>query len=209
MRGSHLDPPRRLSCVPSDYASRRELWIRSGLWLSFNKGPFVTLGVESLGYAERQLLEWEKRIAAIANVRAYRRAELESLELESLIMQCAAHSILWVFGLYEIVRVVKDTNPSKFEALKELFSDVEILRMPLAKHEVKRTAKHRKVQQHYPTGLWFRESGSIGWKVFNPHTEAFQRFTRTGIANEFLSITATEPIFQVAIDTTTVEPQKR
>jgi hypothetical protein len=95
----------------------------------------VTLGVESLGYAERQLLEWEKRIAAIANVRASRRAELESLELESLIMQCAAHSILWVFGLYEIVRVVKDTNPSKFEALKELFSDVEILRMPLARGE--------------------------------------------------------------------------
>jgi hypothetical protein len=127
--------PRRLSCVRSDYASRRELWIRSGLWLSFNEGPFVTLGVESLGYAERQLLEWEKRIAAIANVRASRRAELESLELESLIMQCAAHSILWVFGLYEIVRVVKDTNPSKFEALKELFSDVEILRMPLARGE--------------------------------------------------------------------------
>jgi hypothetical protein len=61
------DPPRRLSCVPSDYASRKELWIRSGLWLSFNKGPFVTLGVGNLGYAERQLLEWEKRIAAIAN----------------------------------------------------------------------------------------------------------------------------------------------
>jgi hypothetical protein len=49
----------RLSSVPSDYASRRELWIRSGLWLSFKEGPFVTLGVKSLGYAERQLLEWE------------------------------------------------------------------------------------------------------------------------------------------------------
>ena len=109
------NPPRRLSSVPSDYASRRELWIRSGLWLSFNEGPFVTLGVESLGYAERQLLEWEKRIAAIANDRASR------TELESLIMDCAAHSILWVFGLYEIVRVVKDTNPSRFEALEEAF----------------------------------------------------------------------------------------
>jgi hypothetical protein len=51
--------------------------------------------------------------------------------------------------------------------------------------------------------------GSIGWKVRNPHTGAFQRFTRTGIANEFLSITATESIFQLAIDTTTVEPPQR
>ena len=43
------NPPRRLSSVPSDYARRKELWIRSGLWLSFNEGPFVTLGVKSLG----------------------------------------------------------------------------------------------------------------------------------------------------------------
>ena len=31
-------------------------------------------------------------------------------------------------------------------------------------------------------------------------------FTRIGIANEFLSITATELIFQLAVDTTTAEP---
>jgi hypothetical protein len=195
----------RLSSVPSDYASRKELWIRSGLWLSFKEGPFVTPGVNRLGYAERQLLEWEKRIAAIATVRASCRTELESLELESLITECAAHSILWVFGLYEIVRVVKDTNPSRFEALAELFRKLEILRMPLAKHEVKSTPEYRNVP-HYPTGLWFPESGSVGWQVFNPHIEAYQRFTRIGIANEFLSISATEPVFQVAIDTTTLSP---
>ena len=113
--------------------------------------------------------------------------------------------ILWVFGLYEIVRVVKETNPSKFEALEELFRKLEILRMPLSKHEVKRTAKYRNTP-HYPTGFWFAESGAVGWRVFNPRAEAVQPFTRTGIANEFLSITATEPIFQVAIDTTPVEP---
>jgi hypothetical protein len=195
------NPPRRLSSVPSDYASRKELWIRSGLWLSFNEGPFVTLGVKSLGYAERQLLEWEKRIAAVANDRASAELNRASAELESLIMECAAHSILWVFGLYEIVRVVKETNPSKFEALEELFRKLEILRMPLAKHEVKRTAKYGNTP-HYPTGFWFAESGAVGWRVFNPRADAVQPFTRTGIANEFLSITATEPIFQVAIDTT-------
>jgi hypothetical protein len=110
--------------------------------------------------------------------------------------------------LYEIVRVVKDTNPSKFEALEELFRKLEILRMPLAKHLVKSTAKYRNTP-HYPTRFWFPESGSVGWRVFNPHAEAVQPFTRTGIANEFLSITATEPIFQVATDTTTVEPPER
>ena len=80
--------------------------------------------------------------------------------------------------------------------------------MPLAKHEVKSAPGYRNVP-HYPIGFWFPDSGSIGWKVRNPHTGAFQRFTRTGIANEFLSITATESIFQLAIDTTTVEPPQR
>ena len=111
-----------------------------------------------------------------------------------MIMECTSHSILWVFGIYEIVRVVKDTNPSKFELLKVLFQKLEILWMPLAKHEVKRTHK-----QHYPIGFWLPESGWVGWRVFDPHAKAVQSFTRTGIANEFLSITAGEPIFRTAI----------
>ena len=105
-------------------------------------------------------------------------------------------------------RVVKDTNPSKFEALEELFRKLEILRMPLAKHEVKSTAKYRNTP-HYPTGFWFAESGSVGWRVLIRHAEAVQPFTRTGIANEFLSITATEPVFQVATDITTITPPER
>jgi hypothetical protein len=83
----------RLSHVPSDYAVRKELWARSGLWLSSKEGPSVTLSVENLSYAERLLLEWEKRSAAIANDPAYR------TERERLLMECAAHSILWIFGL--------------------------------------------------------------------------------------------------------------
>jgi hypothetical protein len=73
---------------------------------------------------------------------------------------------------------------------------------------VKSAPGYRNIR-HYPTGLWFPESGSVGWRVLNPHTEAVQRFTRTGIANEFLSITATEPIFQVATDITTITPPER
>jgi hypothetical protein len=181
----------RLSHVPSEYALRRKLWIRSGLWLSLNESAFVMLGVETLGRAERLLLDLEKRIAVIADDRARR------TEFESLIMECAAHSVLWLFGLYEIVRVVKDTNPTKFDGLQELFKKLEIVRMPLAKHEVKSTPKYRNTP-HYPTGLWFPDSGWVGWYVFNPHVDAVRPFTRTGIANEFLSITATEPISRAA-----------
>ena len=47
--------------------------------------------------------------------------------------------------------------------------------MPLAKHEVKSTPKFRN-KQHYPTGLWFPESGSVGWAVFNPSRTPFSDF---------------------------------
>jgi hypothetical protein len=180
-----------LSHVPSDYAVRKELWARSGLWLSSKEGPSVTLSVDNLSYAERLLLEWEKRIAAIANDPAYR------TERERLLMECAAHSILWIFGLYEIVRVLKDTNPAKFDKLKVLFKKLEILRMPLAKHEVKSTPKYRNIP-HYPSGFWLPGAGWVGWYVFNPHVNAVRPLTRTGIANEFLSITATVPISRAA-----------
>jgi hypothetical protein len=192
----------RLPHVPSDYASRKELWIRSGLWLSCNEGPSVTLSVGDLNYAERLLLDLEKRIAVIADDRARR------TELESLTMECAAHSTLWVFGLYEIVRVVKDTNPAKFDGLKGLFEKLEILRMPLAKHEVKGTPKYRNIP-HYPSRFWLPESGSVGWWVFNPHVEDVQAFTRIDIANEFLSITANEPIFHDAAPTSRLSPRPR
>jgi hypothetical protein len=181
----------RLSHVPSDYVLRKELWARSGLWLSSKKGPSVTLSVENLSYAERLLLEWEKCIAAIADDPARR------TERESLLMECAAHSILWIFGLYEIVRVVKDTNPAKFDKLKVLFKKLEILRIPLAKHEVKSAPKYRNIP-HYPSGFWLPGNGWVGWYVFNPHVNAVRPLTRTGIANEFLAITATVPISRAA-----------
>ena len=73
-RGSGLHASARLIAMLDeadlDRLARPELWIRSGLWLSLNEGPLVTLSVESLGYAERQLLEWENRIAAMATVAA-------------------------------------------------------------------------------------------------------------------------------------------
>jgi hypothetical protein len=174
----------RLPSVPTDYASRKVLWIRSGQWLSANEGPFLTLSVQDLGYAERCLLEMEQRIAGSALARA---------ERETLIMECAAHSKLWILGLYEIVRIVKNANAPKFNIVGGLFHELEILRIPLAKHEVKSAAKYRK-SPHYPTGIWDPESGRVGWHVFDPIGETMKTLTRTSIANEFLSLTATEPL---------------
>jgi hypothetical protein len=188
---------KRLETVPRDYVRRKELWIRSSVWLSTNEGPFVTLSIQDLGYAERLLLAMEERIATIANDLSARD------ERERLLMECRAHSILWIFGLYEVVRVAMRSNPSKSPHLKELFAKLGVLRMPLAKHEVKSLTKRElkekgiergEIRTHHPSGHWYPDTGQVGWRVFNPHLGKLQDFTRTELANEFLSITATEPI---------------
>ena len=179
--------PLRLPNVPGDYASRKELWIRSSVWATLNQGPFITVSVQDLGYAERLILHLEERIAAIV------RADGPRAERENLIMECSAHSKLWILGLYEVARIVKDADESKFALVKKLFHQLEILRMPLAKHEVKSSPNYRKAP-HYPTGTWDSASGRVGWVVFDPADENMKLLTRTGIADEFLALTATEPI---------------
>jgi len=106
---------------------------------------------------------------------------------DALLMECSAHSILWVFGLYEILRKVQEVKMPQHSQLEELFQKVGVIRMPLAKHEVKSQPQFRD-KLYYPTSVWSPENGWVGWHVFNPLSEANEVFFRTGLANEFLSI---------------------
>jgi hypothetical protein len=174
--------------VPIEYKKRKRLWINSSLWLGVNELFFVALSIQNLGYAERALLEMEERLRTSFNAQAPRK------ERDFLHMECAAHSSLWVLGLYEVLRVLKQSETPKFEPLRDLFSKLEILRMPLAKHEVKHIKGNAHVQ-HYPTGAWEVETGRAGWSFHDPHSNKFRVLTRTGLADEFLSIAAVEPEF--------------
>jgi hypothetical protein len=100
----------------------------------------------------------------------------------------------WVFGLYEVLRVIKESETPKFQPLRDLFLKLEVLRMPLAKHEVKHV-KGDPHLSHYPTGAWEMETGRAGWIFHDPHSKKTRILTRTGLADEFLSIAAIEPEF--------------
>lgn len=130
----------------------------------------------------------EERLRAPADDQATRE------ERDFMRMECAAHSSLWVFGLYEVLRVLKESETPKFEPLRDLFLKLEILRMPLAKHEVKHV-KGNPYLPHYPTGAWEMETGRAGWIFHDPHSNKSRILTRTGLADEFLSIAAIEPEF--------------
>ncbi len=112
------DAPRM---VPNDYRGRKRLWINSSLCLGLNELPYVNLSIQGLGYAERMLLEMEMRLASTAHDQTPRK------ERDRLLSECSAHSVLWIFGLYEVLRVVRAARTPRFESLQELFQKLEIL----------------------------------------------------------------------------------
>jgi len=147
---------------------------------------YACLSVQSLGYAERILLEMEAQLADTAGILSLKR------QRDRVLMECSAHSALWIFGLYEVLRTVREAQASQFAELTELFRKIEIVRMPLAKHEVKKV-RGQPSPTHYPTGSQDIETGQVGWFVYDPHAGESRVFSRTSLANEFLSIAAVEP----------------
>ena len=179
--------PLAVDPVPRDYTHRKKLWVNSSLWLGNNERPYVPMAVQGLGYAERMLLEMEARLAEMIASAGPRNAR------DRLLSECIAHSVLWVFGLYEVVRVIKDAETHHFEPLRDLFWRLEILRMPLAKHEVKRVDRKEAPPIHYPTSSWDPETGQVGWISIDPRNNTSRVVTRHEFADEFLSVTAFEP----------------
>jgi hypothetical protein len=172
--------------IPLAFSQRKHLWVYSSLWLTHVDCPYASLSVQTLGYAERLLLEMEAELAELVPDTKAKK------ERDFLLSECSAHSMLWVFGLYEILRTLRESGAAQFTALQALFEKLEILRMPLAKHEAKRI-KGVPSPSHYPTGCWNPENGQIGWQIFNPRLGEMEVLSRTPLANEFLSIAAVVP----------------
>ncbi len=66
-------------------------------------------------------------------------------------------SRLWVLSGYEIVRILKATNPDKYQKVYSLFRKV---RIPLAKYE-----KPGKSKKFSIARIGYREDKAIGWSV--------------------------------------------
>jgi hypothetical protein len=172
--------------VPTEFSRRKRFWIYSSLWLTHVDCPYASLSVQTLGYAERLLLEMESKLAALA------RDVAQKKERDLLLSECSAHSVLWVFGLYEILRTVRESGAPQFAVLEPVFRKLEVLRMPLAKHEAK-NVKRSTPPPHYPTGCWDVDTGQVGWQVFNPRSGSMEVLSRTPLANEFLLVAAVTP----------------
>jgi hypothetical protein len=165
------------SQIPADFLERSRRWTACAESLASAETPFAFMAVENLMFAERHILEMERVLA--------RRADESPNPAEPLVLkECSAHSILWLFGLYELTRDLRQAGSAKFPKLETLHRKLEIIRMPLAKHEV--AGGKRNPISHFPTSTWQPETGRVGWHVFNPDTTSLELLMRTELADEFL-----------------------
>jgi hypothetical protein len=164
--------------VPFDFKERSKLWRLSAENLISESAPFIYISVENLTFAERSILQMERALA-------WQHEGCPDPHEPWLLKECAAQSILWVCGLFEVTRTLRAAKIRKYPALDDLHKKLSVLRIPLAKHEV----SGRRLR-HYPTSVW-SETGRIGWHAFNPAANSLEVYFRSDLADEFLAITGT------------------
>jgi hypothetical protein len=94
--------------IPHPFRERCEAWLSSARNLVSGSDSFRYMSVENLMFAERQILELEKNLAR----------EMGSAPVFNepwLLMECSASSILWLFGLYEVTRGMKEAVHPRFQ----------------------------------------------------------------------------------------------
>jgi hypothetical protein len=156
-------------------------WVDCGAFWAGNEQPFLLLDIQMLGHGESPLLGFEGVLAELL------KDENQSENTSIFMTQCMALSIYWMFGLYEVLRKLKNLHSAEhFSPITSLFDDVEIVKMPLAKHEVKSSPGCRN-QFHYPTPIRETGTGRVGWSVFDPRTKAMTTVYRPDFAERFLS----------------------
>ena len=162
-------------------AERAKLWVECGVRWSAKDLPFIMLNIQMLGHGEAPLSGFEAVVGEL--IVSGDQSENHLL----LTSQCFALSTYWVFGLYELLRKLREGLGPAFAPLSSIFHDVEIIRMPLAKHEVKSAPKYRGVW-HYPTLIYEPNTGRVGWSVFDPANEVMISLFRGDIADRFLAV---------------------
>lgn len=165
--------------IPADFEARFPLWIQASRKLAFKDDPWLIVDLQQLGMTERLLLVFEE----------------EALKLEQrnpgagdnslAVTITLAHSRLWLLGFYEVLRTYRQRvgkEAAEFCAISAVFHHLELVRMPLAKHEPK-----GKSDVFYPLPLIRPDKGWVGWQVFDPKTGKRLTVIRRELADEFLT----------------------
>lgn len=199
--------------IPNDWDGRHALWRKASGLLVSEEDPWIPSAILDLSWAERSFLVIEKEVAEV--LRPFQKKPpiertsqaMDDLEKSPAFCECRAMSKLWIMALYEVCRVmIRDAKLPAAKPLEILFDELDAVRMPFAKHEVRKIplGKHeggKRVLPHFPDlciPLWGYE---LGWMVkdykydgISPDAPAgtFANFyvSRRSFADRFLRISA-------------------
>lgn len=163
--------------IPNDWDGRHALWRKASGLLVSEEDPWIPSAILDLSWAERSILVIEKEVAEV--LRPFQKKPpiertsqaMGDLEKSPAFCECRALSKLWIMALYEVCRVmIRDVKLPAAKPLEILFDELDAVRMPFAKHEVRKIplGKHeggKRVLPHFPDlciPLWGYE---LGWMV--------------------------------------------
>jgi hypothetical protein len=189
-----------------EFNERRGKWVDASYGIC---GPNIldTMDIQSLGNADQRL-----RILEIANRTRFERTDPtivpDGTDLK-FIYECfmqselQAFSQLWIMGLYEMLRRLGENIgakrdktdgitrfPKPFDHCEKLFWDLEVLRMPLAKHQAKdlKGPSSKQKEPHSAELMFNPDTGSMAWAVYCPKRQQRIELVRQEISDEFLRI---------------------
>lgn len=168
-------------------------WVDSSIHLSKNNHHLM-IGIQDVGMIDLILRKKEREVIdlechglpenILAQINPYRLNILCSL------------SKFWLFGLYETLRLLHQESwskkgqkkrrpanfPDEYSELNHVYWDVQLARMPLAKHE----AAKLKNFFFWPGLRYYPDVGCCGWEVYCKKIEGRKQVCRTAIADSFL-----------------------
>ncbi|PIR39798.1 MAG: hypothetical protein COV35_00670 [Alphaproteobacteria bacterium CG11_big_fil_rev_8_21_14_0_20_39_49] len=203
--------------ITNEQIERHKDWVDISSIFDVEENYLLTLDIQMLGKSDLLLLDMDYQ--ALQNHLKLKNATI--LQQRTHIFQNLffdeqhmAFSKYWIFGLYEALRTFKQTlirqakdnkmhnaqnkgfPKGKFECLNDLFDQIEVLRMPLAKHEPAKSGEYHKVKsissdihlKDYGQMVSHKQTREIGWQIFNTKQDSFNVLTRRQIADRFLEI---------------------
>jgi len=191
-----------------EFNERRGKWVDASFCICASNA-FDMVDIQALGNADQRLRVLEAahkvRLEKIDPLIIPDGNDLTFIYESMMLSELQAFSQLWIMGLYETLRRLSKTIgakydkssgmtcfPKPFDHLNQMFWDLEVLRVPLAKHEVKdpKGPNSKQKQPHNAQLMFNPATGSMAWAVYCPRRQDFIELVRQEIADEFLKIAA-------------------
>ncbi len=149
---------------------------------------FLLHDVQELGHAEIILLDLEEKL----DIKFKKNDDVSHGQEKNL----KGLSKYWVFGLYETLRQYKaicrkEGSTFEFDRFKELFKEIELVRVLLAKFQLPENKVEKRID-HFPNFYWLKNQRCFGWSMYSKEHDRDVLISRRYLADTFLKVSVSD-----------------